>query len=150
MAPAPDEEVYCICRKPDDGNKMVACDKCEEWFHADCVGFTEEMDAEEKPYFCKACSTRRKKSIVKRRATTPIKTPGKKPQRGVGLASDRHARKREEGTTREGAGPGSSGELSASLSRLTDINQAMFSRLAVLEFARMVEDDAFLSILQSA
>lgn len=26
----PDELVYCICRKPDDGEIMVACEGCEE------------------------------------------------------------------------------------------------------------------------
>ena len=25
--------VYCSCRLPDNGDKMVACDNCLEWFH---------------------------------------------------------------------------------------------------------------------
>ena len=30
-------EVHCICRMPDDGCKMVCCDRCNKWFHASCV-----------------------------------------------------------------------------------------------------------------
>ena len=28
------ERVYCLesCRKPDDGNFMIGCDSCDEWF----------------------------------------------------------------------------------------------------------------------
>lgn len=34
-----DEQVFCICRKPDDHNFMVGCDGgCEDWFHGRCVG----------------------------------------------------------------------------------------------------------------
>lgn len=34
------DELWCFCRKPDDGRPMVACDnsKCElVWWHADCI-----------------------------------------------------------------------------------------------------------------
>lgn len=36
----PDEELWCSCRKPDDGRQMVACDnpKCDiSWWHIDCL-----------------------------------------------------------------------------------------------------------------
>jgi len=36
----PDEELWCFCRKPDDGRQMVACDnpKCDiSWWHIDCL-----------------------------------------------------------------------------------------------------------------
>lgn len=36
----PDEELWCFCRKPDDGRQMVACDntKCDiAWWHIDCL-----------------------------------------------------------------------------------------------------------------
>ena len=32
------EELYCICRKPDDGTPMVCCDGCDEWYHVRCIG----------------------------------------------------------------------------------------------------------------
>lgn len=36
----PEEELWCFCRKPDDGRQMVACDnaKCDlVWWHNDCL-----------------------------------------------------------------------------------------------------------------
>lgn len=36
------EEIWCTCRQPDDGRRMIACDaqpRCGvEWFHYECVG----------------------------------------------------------------------------------------------------------------
>jgi len=29
--------VYCVCRGPDTGEVMVACDKCKKWYHAECI-----------------------------------------------------------------------------------------------------------------
>ena len=29
--------VYCVCRLPDDGHKMVECSKCKSWYHCDCM-----------------------------------------------------------------------------------------------------------------
>lgn len=28
---------YCLCRGPNDGSFMVACDVCQQWFHGECV-----------------------------------------------------------------------------------------------------------------
>lgn len=39
-ASPPEEELWCFCRKPDDGRQMVACDnaKCDlVWWHIDCL-----------------------------------------------------------------------------------------------------------------
>lgn len=30
-------KVYCICRMPDDGKKMVKCTKCKLWYHCECL-----------------------------------------------------------------------------------------------------------------
>ena len=30
-------KVYCTCRLPDDGHKMVECYQCKEWYHTSCV-----------------------------------------------------------------------------------------------------------------
>ena len=43
---APTEETnkkYCICNRPYDEEIhecMMSCDRCEEWYHCDCIGFT--------------------------------------------------------------------------------------------------------------
>lgn len=31
------QQLYCICRTPDETN-MICCDRCEEWYHFHCVG----------------------------------------------------------------------------------------------------------------
>ncbi len=39
-------ELYCLCRQPDDPaapRDFVACDKCEQWFHPECVDTTMEV-----------------------------------------------------------------------------------------------------------
>ena len=47
--------LYCICRQPYDANRaMIECDKCNQWFHFDCVGIPEtEAD---KTFVCSSCS----------------------------------------------------------------------------------------------
>uniref|UniRef100_A0A8C6U4P5 Zinc finger PHD-type domain-containing protein n=1 Tax=Neogobius melanostomus TaxID=47308 RepID=A0A8C6U4P5_9GOBI len=30
--------LYCICRQKHNKRFMICCDRCEEWFHGDCVG----------------------------------------------------------------------------------------------------------------
>ncbi|KAL1828382.1 hypothetical protein ACET3Z_006794 [Daucus carota] len=43
--------LYCICRKPYDQRAMIACDKCDEWYHFDCIKLTSPP----KVYTCPAC-----------------------------------------------------------------------------------------------
>lgn len=41
-----------ICRKPYDGEKMVSCDVCKEWYHEDCVPpFDDNLD-----WMCSTCN----------------------------------------------------------------------------------------------
>ncbi|XP_043945840.1 death-inducer obliterator 1 isoform X2 [Protopterus annectens] len=52
--------LYCICRQPNNNRFMICCDKCEEWFHGDCIGISEErgvlMEKNEEYYICLNCS----------------------------------------------------------------------------------------------
>lgn len=43
---------YCICRRTDSNGSMVACDRCDEWYHFKCIGIKEEPEGD---YFCDKC-----------------------------------------------------------------------------------------------
>ncbi|KAF9927454.1 hypothetical protein FBU30_003253 [Linnemannia zychae] len=53
------KKVYCYCQKPDDGNVMIQCDNCRQWFHGACVDITEEiaemMELKNEKFFCEPC-----------------------------------------------------------------------------------------------
>eukprot|EP00729_Bicosta_minor_P002733 gene2733-2203_t len=52
-----DDAVYCICRRPAvEGEEMIQCDDCEEWFHYDCVHLTAEVAAAIDHYTCGNCA----------------------------------------------------------------------------------------------
>ena len=59
--------VFCICRKPDNGSKMVLCENCEEWFHLNCIKLNvkelEEMNRKKQQYVCKNCAVFQKEGI---------------------------------------------------------------------------------------
>uniref|UniRef100_A0A667ZYH7 Death inducer-obliterator 1 n=1 Tax=Myripristis murdjan TaxID=586833 RepID=A0A667ZYH7_9TELE len=48
--------LYCICRQKHNKRFMICCDRCEEWFHGDCVGITEArgrlMERNGEDYIC--------------------------------------------------------------------------------------------------
>jgi hypothetical protein len=50
-----DEPVYCFCRKPDDGNFMICCDSCQEWYHGVCVNVTQKQAGKIDLYLCQDC-----------------------------------------------------------------------------------------------
>ncbi|KAL2544111.1 uncharacterized protein Fot_13344 [Forsythia ovata] len=43
--------LYCICRRPYDQRAVIACDKCNEWYHLDCM----TISSTPKIYICPAC-----------------------------------------------------------------------------------------------
>ncbi|KAG9441229.1 hypothetical protein H6P81_017083 [Aristolochia fimbriata] len=45
-------ELYCICRKPYDHRPMIACDRCDEWYHFDCINL---VDPSPRTFICAAC-----------------------------------------------------------------------------------------------
>uniref|UniRef100_A0A3B1JB96 PHD-type domain-containing protein n=1 Tax=Astyanax mexicanus TaxID=7994 RepID=A0A3B1JB96_ASTMX len=52
--------LYCICRQKHNKRFMICCDRCEEWFHGDCVGITEArgrlMERNGEDYVCPNCT----------------------------------------------------------------------------------------------
>ncbi|CAK1552071.1 unnamed protein product [Leptosia nina] len=50
------EKLLCICQTPYDNTKFyVGCEHCNNWFHGDCVGVTEEMSKTMEEYVCSEC-----------------------------------------------------------------------------------------------
>jgi hypothetical protein len=42
------QELFCLCQQPDDPEAprdFVQCDKCQQWFHPECVNTTAEVSA---------------------------------------------------------------------------------------------------------
>ena len=57
--PEPDTgtDFYCLCRQPDDGQFMIQCDYCEEWFHGSCVNLSAEEAEGIGEYLCLKCES---------------------------------------------------------------------------------------------
>ncbi|XP_077292315.1 nucleosome-remodeling factor subunit NURF301 E(bx) [Arctopsyche grandis] len=50
------EKLLCICQTPYDDTKFyVGCEHCNNWFHGDCVGITEEMSKTINEFVCSEC-----------------------------------------------------------------------------------------------
>ena len=54
-----DDRLYCLCKTPYEEDKiMIACDRCDEWYHPACVGMPEvEVDLVDQ-FICSSCSAR--------------------------------------------------------------------------------------------
>lgn len=55
------QELFCICKKPyEDGELMIQCDTCLDWFHPECQNIThthaKELSEGDEPYYCTNCS----------------------------------------------------------------------------------------------
>ena len=49
-------QLYCICRLPDDGSRMIECHKCQHWFHTKCVRVTRAaLMQPSAPWLCSLC-----------------------------------------------------------------------------------------------
>ncbi|KAK3622834.1 COMPASS (complex proteins associated with Set1p) component [Elasticomyces elasticus] len=50
-------DLYCICRKPDNGTFMIGCDgTCDDWYHGKCVGIEERDKNLIDKYLCPSCT----------------------------------------------------------------------------------------------
>ena len=47
--------VYCYCRMPDNGELMICCSQCSDWFHEICITEHIPKDIEQWIYVCKTC-----------------------------------------------------------------------------------------------
>ena len=53
--PSTGAEIYCICKKPDEGDLMVGCDGCDDWFHFKCMKIPEKYSHLVSGYYCPYC-----------------------------------------------------------------------------------------------
>ena len=51
-----EEDIYCVCKKPDDGFTMVECLSCFDWFHGHCMKLTQKQ-AQTMNFICPRCVT---------------------------------------------------------------------------------------------
>ncbi|XP_053392915.1 nucleosome-remodeling factor subunit BPTF-like [Mercenaria mercenaria] len=50
------EELYCLCKTPYDESRFyVGCDRCQDWFHCECVGITQKEADDLDSYICPNC-----------------------------------------------------------------------------------------------
>ncbi|CCE62753.1 hypothetical protein TPHA_0D01120 [Tetrapisispora phaffii CBS 4417] len=49
------EELFCICKKPDNGDLMVGCDGCDDWFHFSCVKIPLQYRELIAAFYCPYC-----------------------------------------------------------------------------------------------
>lgn len=55
-SPEPPARVYCICRQAvEDERVMIACDRCDMWFHAQCVHIEDSVVPLVDMYICPSC-----------------------------------------------------------------------------------------------
>uniref|UniRef100_A0A1I8IEC7 Reverse transcriptase domain-containing protein n=1 Tax=Macrostomum lignano TaxID=282301 RepID=A0A1I8IEC7_9PLAT len=50
-----DLQAWCVCRSTDIDRFMIACDKCEEWYHGDCIGVSSKDAAAINKFYCSKC-----------------------------------------------------------------------------------------------
>lgn len=63
----PDNTLYCYCQKVyKDGEKMIACDSCNEWLHFECIGYTGEVESQfsqELKFICPKCDEKDEENV---------------------------------------------------------------------------------------
>ena len=64
----PYQKLWCLCRQPEGGRFMICCDRCNEWYHGDCVGITpsvgRQMETDAEEFICPTCSSPTARSCV--------------------------------------------------------------------------------------
>ncbi|SCV67928.1 BQ2448_49 [Microbotryum intermedium] len=71
-----DDRLYCVCKELYDAERtMIACDKCENWYHLECVHIPDHMVELVDWFFCPPC-TESKRGTPENRIATKLMTMG--------------------------------------------------------------------------
>lgn len=66
---------------------MICCDRCEEWFHGDCVGITEArgrlMERNGEDYICPNCTAKKNQVVRPAMAVLPTSAEANKPRADI-------------------------------------------------------------------
>lgn len=68
--------MYCLCRRPDNGDFMIGCDFCPEWYHGKCVGVSRKQAAGIKRYSCPKCQPKQPIIYAQRRPDDDYSSQG--------------------------------------------------------------------------
>ncbi|KAJ6519871.1 hypothetical protein C8R45DRAFT_1066407 [Mycena sanguinolenta] len=61
-----DDKLYCICKtKYDEDRFMIACDKCDEWYHTQCVDMPDLVVDLVDQFFCPLCIEKNPNLLLK-------------------------------------------------------------------------------------
>lgn len=75
-----DDRLYCVCKtKYDQERCMIACDRCDEWYHMQCVDMPENVADLVDQFFCPICIEKNPglnlRSTYKQRCLWGLKNP---------------------------------------------------------------------------
>lgn len=57
-ATSTEPQLFCICKTPSDLTRnYVWCNGCSDWYHYECVGYTEDDATTNLPFWCKPCES---------------------------------------------------------------------------------------------
>ncbi|KAF9932116.1 hypothetical protein FBU30_008930 [Linnemannia zychae] len=91
------KDVYCICREPYDGEEfMIACDRCEEWFHGRCIGMKPQEAKKSNHYYCDTCQRIRRMFGVTSSPQEPVAALSKQKKSAHKKSTEKRTEKRDQ------------------------------------------------------
>jgi COMPASS component SPP1 len=62
-----DNGPYCICRGPDDHRWMIFCERCEDWFHGECINLDKGIgESLIEKFICPNCTSGKLTTLYKK------------------------------------------------------------------------------------
>ena len=111
--PLTGETLFCICRRANDGEAMICCDVCEEWYHLRCIGLTSHEVARIEHFVCGRCKLDAVKGREENRRRKRVEEERK--AKAAAATGEKRVRRRDKGG---GGGGGVDGEREGRLEDL--------------------------------